>query len=422
MFRVAMKMLFGDRAKYVGLLFGVTFTSFLVTFATSYLCGFLTRGFALIAEDPRADVWVMDPAVEGTELTTNIPDSALDRVRSVDGVLSAMPLALATADARFPNGRFQSFQLIGVDDATLIGLPLLQNGVSPTVLRTPDAVVVASGGTEGKLETPSLAADQWPYGQPHLGVPAREQKASTFYRLIPDSLKPNLSIPTRELAAGDELLVNDHRVIVRAQAKALPRYPPRPLMYTTISNTSRMLLAERHLLTFVLAQATPGVSPRELAERIQAQTGLKARSSDDFETDTVNWFLINSEDVGDMASMVSIAMLVGLGVTGVMLYMFTTDSLKQYAVLKAMGADSRLLLTMIFVQSGLCAVLGTGLGLGLCAIVGQIAIVEFDYPFRMMWFTPVLGSLMVIVVSIAAAAISARPVLKLEPGVVFAGR
>ena len=33
MLRVAMKMLLGDRAKYVGLLFGITFTSFLVTFA-----------------------------------------------------------------------------------------------------------------------------------------------------------------------------------------------------------------------------------------------------------------------------------------------------------------------------------------------------------------------------------------------------
>jgi putative ABC transport system permease protein len=48
--------------------------------------------------------------------------------------------------------------------------------------------------------------------------------------------------------------------------------------------------------------------------------------------------------------------------------------------------------------------------------------VEFDYPFRMMWFTPVVGGLMVMLVSIVAAAISARPVLKLEPGVVFAGR
>src|SRR5579863_4027777 len=117
----------------------------------------------------------MDPAVESTELITNIPDSTLARVRSVDGVLSAVPLALATADARFPNGRFQSFQLIGVDDATLFGLPPLQGAVSATVMRTPDAVVVDSGGTEGKLETPALAADQWPYGQPHLEVSTNEQ-------------------------------------------------------------------------------------------------------------------------------------------------------------------------------------------------------------------------------------------------------
>ena len=398
MLRLALKMLMGDRAKYTGLLFGITFTSFLVTFAASYLCGFLTRGFALIAENPGADVWVMDPAVESTEQTTNIPDSALTRVRSVDGVRSAVPLALATADARFPNGRFQTFQLICVDDATLFGVPALKDGVSPTVLRAPDGVIVDPGGTDGKLETPLLKADQWPYGQ------------------------PRLSAATRELAAEDELLVNDHRVVIRGRSEALPRYPPRPLMYTTLSNATRVLLPERHLLTFVLAVAAPGISPRELANRIQVQTGLKARSSEDFKADTVRWFLINSEDVGDMASMLSIAMLVGFGVTGVMLYMFTTDSLKQYAVLKTMGASSRLLLTMVFVQSSLCALLGTGIGLGLCAIIGRIAVVEADYPFRMMWFTPVLGAVMVMLVSVAAAAISARPVLKLEPGIVFAGR
>jgi putative ABC transport system permease protein len=398
MLRLALKMLMGDRAKYTGLLFGITFTSFLVTFAASYLCGFLTRGFALIAENPGADVWVMDPAVESTEQTTNVPDSALTRVRSVDGVRSAVPLALATADARFPNGRFQTFQLICVDDATLFGVPALKDGVSPTVLRAPDGVIVDPGGTDGKLETPLLKADQWPYGQPRLSAAARE------------------------LAAEDELLVNDHRVVIRGRSEALPRYPPRPLMYTTLSNATRVLLPERHLLTFVLAVAAPGISPRELANRIQVQTGLKARSSEDFKADTVRWFLINSEDVGDMASMLSIAMLVGFGVTGVMLYMFTTDSLKQYAVLKTMGASSRLLLTMVFVQSSLCALLGTGLGLGLCAIIGRIAVVEADYPFRMMWFTPVLGAVMVLLVSVVAAAISARPVLKLEPGIVFAGR
>jgi putative ABC transport system permease protein len=40
----------------------------------------------------------------------------------------------------------------------------------------------------------------------------------------------------------------------------------------------------------------------------------------------------------------------------------------------------------------------------------------------MMWFTPLFGGTMVILVGLVAAAISARPVFKLHPGVVFAGR
>jgi len=397
MLHVALKMLTGNRAKYAGLLFGITFTSFLVTFALSYFAGFMTRGFALISENPEADVWVMDPAVNSTEHTTNLPFSVLNQVRSIDGVRSAVPLALGSAEVRFPNGEFQTFQVIGVDGPTLSGLPPLRNDVARSVLRTPDAAVVDTGGTEGKLQTPLLRADQWPR-------------------------RPKLNVPTRRLRSGDVVLVNDHRVRIAGLAHALPRYPPRPLLYTTYANAGRILLPERHLMTFVLAKAAPGVDPVVLAKRIAARTGLRARTANQFTVDTVRWFFINSEDVGDIASMIAIAMLVGFGVTGVMLYMFTEENLKQYAVLKAMGATPRLLLTMILAQAGLCALLGTGLGLGLCAIVGQIAAAEADYPFRMMWFTPLFGGTMVVLVSLVAATASARTVFKLHPGIVFAGR
>jgi putative ABC transport system permease protein len=397
MLRVALKMLMGDRAKYLGLLFGITLTSFLVTFAASYFCGFMTRGFALISENGAADVWVMDPAVASVEQTTNMAASALGRVRSVKGVASAVPLALGTADARFPNGRIQSFQVIGVDDATVPGLPALENGASPAVLRAPDAAIVDAGGTEGKLETPLLEADQWP-------------------------LEPHLDAPTRPLAAGDELFVNDQRVRIVGRSKALPRWPPRPLLYTTFSNADRILLPERRRLTFVLVTAAPSTDPRELAARIQGRTGLKARAAEDFEAGTVRWYLNNSEDVEETIRMLAFAMLVGLGITGVMLYMFTHDNLKQYAILKAMGATSKLLLAMILAQTGACALLGTGLGLGLCAAIGQLLAQTAELPFRMMWLTLVLGGGMVALVSIVAAAISALPALKLEPAIVFAGR
>jgi len=394
---IALKMLLGDRTKYAGLLFGIAFTSFLVTFAASYFGGMMTRSFALIAENPKADVWVMDAAVVAVDRPINLPTADLNRVRSVAGVQSAVPLAVAQADARFPNGRFQSFQVIGVDDATLTGVPLMKDGVTASVLRTPDAVIVDAGGTSGKLETPSLKADQWPRGRPHLDV------------------------ATRPLIAGDELLINDTRVRVAGQSKALPRFPPRPLLFTTYSTAERILLPERRRLTFVLVTAAPGVDAHTLAARIEAATDLRARASDDFKSDTVHWMVANSEDVGDAVTMLSIAMLVGFGVTGVMMFMFTTENLKYYAVLNAMGATTRMLLLMICVQAALCALLGTGLGLGLCALAGRI-FVSYDFPYRMMWFAPVVGGTAVVLVSIGAAAFSVRPLLKMQPASFLAGR
>lgn len=396
MLRIALQMLAGDRGKYAGMLFGIAFTSFLITFAASFFCGFMTRGFSLVEDSPGVDVWVMDPAVESVEQTINLPDSSLDRVRSVEGVLAATPLALATSEVRYPDGRFQTFQVVAVDDATLAGVPTARAGEAGA-LRAPDAVLIDAGGTEGKLETPRQAVVRSPQGAPIL-----------------DS-------PTRPLQAGDELLVNDHRVVVAGYARALPRFPPRPLMYLTLANALRVLPPERHRITFIQAAAAPGVAPAELAERIAARTGLRARTAAQLKQDTVRWYLVNSEDVGDVGAMLTLAMTVGFGVTAVMLYMFTTDSLRQYAVLAAMGATSRMLLGMVFVQAGTCALLGTGLGLGACAIAGPVFAAQ-GFPFRMMWFTPLLGALTVVLVSVSAALISARPLLKLEPALAFAGR
>jgi len=397
MFRVAIQMLMGDKTKYIGLLLGIGFTAFLVTFALSYFAGFMTRGFSLISENSTADVWVMDSAVNSTEATINIPDSALDLVKSVSGVSYATPLYVSDITARFPNGHFQTFQLIGVDDATLSGAPALQTGLKENALRLPGSMIVDSGGTHHKLQTPINKKDMWSYDGAHLNV------------------------PTRRLRYGDELLIDDRRVIVTGVSHLLGRFPPRPIMYTTASNFRRLTPSQNKRMTFVMVRAQKGVNPTILAKNIHRQTGYKAITGDEFKKETVLWYLINSEDVGDMGNMVMLAMLVGFGVTGVMLYMFTYENLKQYAVLKAMGATNRQLSTMVFTQALIGVIIGGGIGIGLAGVFGEM-VQTATLPFRMMWFAPVLGFLAVFIVSFTAAVISVRPVLKLEPGVVFASR
>jgi putative ABC transport system permease protein len=397
MFRVAVEMLMGDKTKYIGLLIGITFTAFLMTFALSYFAGFMTRGFALISENPSADVWVMDSAVSSTEATINMSSSALTQVKSVQGVSNAMPLYMGDVTARYANGAFQTFQMIGVDDATLSGAPKNKRGMRNDALRLPQSVLVDAGGTSTKLQTPKLREDMWRFDGAHLMA------------------------PTRELQFGDEMLVDDKRVIVRGVTQTLPRFPPRPLIYTTISNFKRLTPSQNKRLTFVMVKAKKGISAQALANKITRQTAFKAITSQEFKKETVLWYLTNSEDVGDMLSMVILAMLVGFGVTGVMLYMFTYENLKQYALLKAMGASNRQLRTMVFTQVFIGVIVGSGIGIGICAIIGEL-ISGIEYPFRMMWFSPVVGFFGVLIVSITAGIISVREVMKLEPAVVFLAR
>ena len=389
MFRVAVEMLLHDKTKFLGLLIGVAFTAFLVTFAMGYFAGFMTRGFALVSENPSAKVWVMDPAVSSTEATINMSDSSLDTVRGVAGVEYATPLYLGDVTARYANGHFQSFQTIGVDDATLSGAPQPAN-----LLHIPDSVIVDSGGTEGKLLTPIHKKDIWSYDGSHLNA------------------------PKRELRYGDTMLINSKRVVVAGVSHTIPRFPPRPLLYTTTSNFKRLIPGERRYITFIMVRPTKNITPKELAKRISQKTHLKAITDEEFKKETVLWYMINSEDVGDMVNMVILAMLVGFGVTGVMLYMFTYENIKQYAVLKAIGASSTQLRDMIFTQVFISAIAGSGIGVGIAAILAQI-VSSPTFPFRMMWFAPLVGFLGVMIVSLTAAFISLRPIKNMEPAIVF---
>ena len=64
MMYVALQMLLGDRAKFIGILIGVTFVSLLITQQAAIFDGLIARSHGAIDDVGVADLWVMDPKVQ----------------------------------------------------------------------------------------------------------------------------------------------------------------------------------------------------------------------------------------------------------------------------------------------------------------------------------------------------------------------
>src|SRR5256714_5874034 len=120
---VAWKMLVGDRAKYIGIIVGLTFASLLITQQAAIFVGLMSRTYGAITDLGLPDVWVMDKKVQFIDDVKPLQDTQLYRVRGINGVDWAVPLYKGLLKARLDNGNFQTCQVVGLDDATLIGGP-----------------------------------------------------------------------------------------------------------------------------------------------------------------------------------------------------------------------------------------------------------------------------------------------------------
>jgi hypothetical protein len=83
--RLALRMLVGDRLKYLGLVAGLFFASLLVLQQASIFTGYTGRMASWVHDVQGHDLWVTDPQMDFTEDPKHLLPTALGRVRSVDG-------------------------------------------------------------------------------------------------------------------------------------------------------------------------------------------------------------------------------------------------------------------------------------------------------------------------------------------------
>ena len=145
MYRLALNMLFGDRAKLAMLLCGLAFSALLMAQQSSVFFGIMSWTYTPMV-NIRAQVWVSDPMVEQVNDAKPLRDTDLGRVRSVDGVAWAAPLHTSFVQARMQDGNFKLITLVGIDADTFAGAPAVLTQGRIEDLRLPDTVIVDEWG------------------------------------------------------------------------------------------------------------------------------------------------------------------------------------------------------------------------------------------------------------------------------------
>lgn len=374
---IALKMLIGDRGKYLGLVFGIAFSTLLITQQASIFNGILKRTASFAYEIREGDIWVMDKTVDNLDIIEPMRENDLNLVRSVDGVKWAVPLFKTMTIAKPHSGKMGQVTLIGVDDNSLVGIPhkiILGNFED---IRKPDAFVVDSVG----------------YG---------------------------LLWPNQKMELGKIIEMNDSRAVLVAVADVLPSFQFAPIIYTRYSKALEYSSGGRKRMSFILTKAADGANKEELAKKISDETHLTARTNENFAASTIKYYIENTGIPINFGITIALGIIVGATIVGLLLNMFINDNIRQFGALKAMGLSDFSLLKMVLVQTAIVLILGVSMGSGMAAVFFYST---HDLPALKGFYLPIwiwlLAVCLISVVTILSSMFSLRRILKIDPAIVF---
>lgn len=381
MITVAFKILLHDKAKYLALILGIAFATLLISQQSAIFHSLLDAATCEIKEANQADIWVMKPSVETLDQPYPLPELSVNRVRSIDGVAWAVPYYQSTAQLRTEAGRMKLVQLIGIDDLSMIGAPQAMLIGELECLNQPDAVVLDIAG---------------------------------FHNIFPD-------VPPQ---VGMMVEIGQERAVVAGICHIGASWSGLPRVYTKRSRAVKMARETINPVSYVLARSHATASAEEVAARITATTGLKARTHRDFAADTQNWILKYSGIAENFGITILMGVVIGVAIVGQTFYMFSLENLKQFATLKAIGLGNAEILKMITTQAIFVSVIGYCLGIGAANVFFAVSSPQLTGGLRGMFMPPYIfvgSGVFIVIVTLLACLVSVRKVLVVDPAIVFRG-
>ncbi len=374
MIKTAFKMLTGNKAAFLGIIFGIFLAILLISQQSAIYLGLISRSYRIVTNIPSPDVWVVDHATEGEDLIRPMPRNYVQLIKSTPGVEWAVPVNYLLLPLKTGSGNFKVAEIYGLDDETLTGMPQLLEG-QPDDLRRSGGVIIDSNAASDLLA-----------------------------KIGPDGKKIPLKI-------GDQIEINDVKATIVGIAKTSPGFFPQPIIFTTTSQAQ--LFGGSNRIQYIAAKTREGANIKEVIQEINANKNVVALTKDQLAHRIANHFLKTGILINFGIS-VLLGMIIGFSIAGQIFYIITTQNIAYYALIKALGGTGKMILKMILFQALIAVAIGYILGTVVTLLWGlavRNTTLAFEFRPELLVFTGVAALLICAFISF----LSIKKVFKVDP-------
>ncbi|CEG59007.1 membrane protein of unknown function [Legionella fallonii LLAP-10] len=347
LFLVAFRMLINGKKRFIGMIIGATFSAFIIMQQPSVYQGVTDRLVSPIHAITEPDLWVMGGSSFSFDQPTFFKATDIYRVRSVPGVLWAVPLYRTWYSMKhLKTKKQQNWEIIGVDAQSLIGLPkTMLNGVRSAIHHA-NAVII-DGYSLKQLETENR----------------------------------------KTIQMGDKLVEGRNTWTVAGISSPLRTYMTEPKAYMVSTHIPNVLGHP----SFILVKVKPSYDVSQVASEIQKITKYFAFTPSQFADRSNKYFRDQTPIVMGFVSIAIIGFTIGLVMMWQIFNNFVVSHLHQFGMLKMLGVSSSLLMKMVLFQAGVTGGLGYLIGLLLTVLFGLI-FCDTVIAFHLTWQIIFLGA------------------------------
>lgn len=374
MLEFALKTLMADRGKLLSGVAGVVFSLVLMCVQGGLYLGLMRKASVLI-DHCEADLWVGHRAVDDVDLAREIPAHWQHRLRGIPGVQTVKPYLVGKGTALVGRNRVEDIWIVGADPVSMLGSAWGFVEGSPEDLRRPGGV------SFDQIDAPKL-------GHPQV---------------------------------GDWLEINGHRARFVARTNGVSGFITMPYLFTSFETARRMAHLRPGGCSYLLVKLAPDANPSTVQAQARARLPeASIRTPGEFARDSRDYWMKRTGIGVSFGASTVLGLLVGLMFVGQSLYALALDHLGEYATLKALGAETRHLFSVVAAQALAIALAGVLVGL---VIVGALALL-WNSPLAPLEIPPPLllaASGVVTAICLVASLLPLARIRAIDPAIVLTG-